>query len=90
MSWSYINVINASFSLKVALVCWLQSVRDMITSSGKSCIIILMSEIFPDKLRLFTQVDVWVRRIRHGNIITSFGCAACIVLHLFVEVAWIQ
>ena len=35
----------------------LQSVRDMITSHGKSYIIVLMSEIFPDKLRLFTQVD---------------------------------
>lgn len=39
----------------------LQSVRDMIASSGKSCVIILMSEIFPDKLRLFTQVDAWVQ-----------------------------
>jgi len=39
---------------------WLQSVRDMINSRGKSYIIVLMSEIFPDKLCLFTQVDAWV------------------------------
>lgn len=39
----------------------LQSVRDMITSHGKSYVIVLMSEVFPDKLRLFTQVDAWVQ-----------------------------
>jgi len=35
----------------------LQSIRDVITSHGKLYVIVLMSEIFPDKLRLFTQVD---------------------------------
>jgi len=58
---AYIRPVSRSFcdsTWKITMAsCLLQAVREMITSHGKSYVIVLMSEIFPDKLRLFSQID---------------------------------
>jgi 2-(3-amino-3-carboxypropyl)histidine synthase len=39
----------------------LRSVREMLSARNKRSVTVLMSEIFPDKLRLFPQIDAWVQ-----------------------------
>ena len=39
----------------------LGQVQSMLRSHGKKSFIVLLSEIFPQKLQLFPQVDVWVQ-----------------------------
>ncbi|XP_052801951.1 2-(3-amino-3-carboxypropyl)histidine synthase subunit 1-like [Mya arenaria] len=39
----------------------LQHLKEEIEKSGRSCITVLLSEIFPDKLALFNDVDAWVQ-----------------------------
>ncbi|XP_076434749.1 2-(3-amino-3-carboxypropyl)histidine synthase subunit 1-like [Babylonia areolata] len=39
----------------------LEMLKEKITASGKQFVTVLLSEIFPDKLNLFQQVDAWVQ-----------------------------
>ncbi len=39
----------------------LEQLKTRIVDSGKDYVIVLLSEIFPDKLRLFEGVDAWVQ-----------------------------
>ncbi|XP_065178938.1 2-(3-amino-3-carboxypropyl)histidine synthase subunit 1-like [Sycon ciliatum] len=39
----------------------LDSLRQRITDSGRQCVTVLLSEIFPAKLALFDNVDAWVQ-----------------------------
>lgn len=34
-----------------------QVLKEKITASGKQCVTVLLSEIFPDKLKLFQDID---------------------------------
>ena len=39
----------------------LEEIETAIRAAGKRCVIVLLSEIFPGKLALFTEVDAWVQ-----------------------------
>lgn len=38
-----------------------EHLQQKITDSGKQYVLVMLSEIFPDKLKLFTDVDAWVQ-----------------------------
>ncbi|KAI8051323.1 putative diphthamide synthesis protein-domain-containing protein [Syncephalis plumigaleata] len=39
----------------------MEYLQEKITSSGRSCTIVLLSEIFPSKLDLFKDIDAWIQ-----------------------------
>ncbi|XP_025092637.1 2-(3-amino-3-carboxypropyl)histidine synthase subunit 1-like isoform X2 [Pomacea canaliculata] len=39
----------------------LETMKEQIIASGKECVTVLLSEVFPDKMKLFQDVDVWVQ-----------------------------
>ncbi|XP_071504077.1 2-(3-amino-3-carboxypropyl)histidine synthase subunit 1-like [Diadema antillarum] len=39
----------------------LENLKDQIKQAGKDYVIVLLSEIFPDKLGLFTDIDAWIQ-----------------------------
>ncbi|XP_030848155.1 2-(3-amino-3-carboxypropyl)histidine synthase subunit 1 [Strongylocentrotus purpuratus] len=39
----------------------LDSLKEQVTKAGKEYIVVLLSEIFPDKLGLFADIDAWVQ-----------------------------
>lgn len=43
--------------LSVDLIVWFQNLEERLAKTGLLYVIVLMSEIFPDKLRLFEDVD---------------------------------
>ena len=67
----------------------LTHLQDLIKKQGKECVVVLLSEIFPEKLKLFTDVDAWIQiacprlSIDWGSsfqkpLLTPFEAAVCL------------